>query len=164
MTEGRCDCGDWVDSRGRHRAACPHSGRLRTRATAPEANVRFKCLLRDMNVAVRAEDERRIEVLASGLPIVLRSSTGRGHHLAERPVTQKVVSKVTHSPSFFVPHFCPNVKFSAVLSLFFFSEGVRIETHVHFGSFFVPPNPKLNRTTKKAKHFEPENTLKHLNT
>ena len=80
VTEGRCECGDWVDSEGRHRAACPHSGRLRTRAVAPErtlarvvreagANVRFNCLLRDMNVAVRAEDERRIEVLASGLPL-----------------------------------------------------------------------------------------------
>ena len=31
--------------------------------------MRFNCLLRDMNVAVRAEDERRIEVLASGLPL-----------------------------------------------------------------------------------------------
>ena len=79
VTEGRCECGDWVDSKG-HRAACPHSGRLRTRAVAPErtlarvlreagANVRFNFLLRDMNVAVRAEDVRRIEVLASGLPL-----------------------------------------------------------------------------------------------
>ena len=80
VTESRCECGDWVDSKGRHRAACPRSGRLRTRAVAPErtwaqvlreagANVRFNCLLREMNVAVRAEDERRIEVLASGLPL-----------------------------------------------------------------------------------------------
>ena len=80
VTEGRCECGDWVDSKGWHRAACPHSGRLRTRAAAPErtlarvlreagATVRFNCLLREMNVAVRAEDERRIEVLASGLPL-----------------------------------------------------------------------------------------------
>ena len=80
VTEGRRECGDWVDSKGRHRAACQRSGRLRTRAVAPErtlardqreagANVRFNCLLRDMNVAVRAEDERRIEVLASGLPL-----------------------------------------------------------------------------------------------
>ena len=80
VTEGRCECGDCVDSKGRHRAACPRSGRLRTRAVAPErtwaqvlreagANVRFNCLLREMNVAVRAEDERRIEVLASGLPL-----------------------------------------------------------------------------------------------
>ena len=74
VTEGR------VDNKGWHRAACPHSERLRTRAVAPErtlarilreagANVRFNCLLRDVNVAVRAEDERRIEVLASGLPL-----------------------------------------------------------------------------------------------
>ena len=32
MTEGRCECGEG----GRHRAPCPHSGRLRTRAVAPE--------------------------------------------------------------------------------------------------------------------------------
>ena len=36
VTESRCECGDWVDSKGWHRAACPHSGRLRTRAVAPE--------------------------------------------------------------------------------------------------------------------------------
>ena len=36
VTEGRCKCGDWVDSKGRHRAACPHAGRLPTRAVAPE--------------------------------------------------------------------------------------------------------------------------------
>ena len=82
VTEGRCECVDWVDSKGRHRAACPHSGRLRTRAVAPErtlarvlreagANVRFNCLLRDMNVAVRADNVRRIDVLASGLPLQL---------------------------------------------------------------------------------------------
>ena len=31
--------------------------------------MRINCLLGEMNVAVRAEDERRIEVLASGLPL-----------------------------------------------------------------------------------------------
>ena len=80
VTEGRCECGDRVDSKGCHRAACPHSKRLRTRAVGPErtlarvfreagATVRFNCPLREMIVAVRAEDERRIEVLASGLPL-----------------------------------------------------------------------------------------------
>ena len=69
-----------LDSFGRHRAVCPRSGRLRTRAVGPErtlarvcreagATVRYNTKLRDMNVAVAAEDERAIEVLASGLPI-----------------------------------------------------------------------------------------------
>ena len=64
-----CECGAPVDSRGRHRAACPHSGRLRTRAVAPEktlarinreagATVRPNVKLREMNVVVRADDAR----------------------------------------------------------------------------------------------------------
>ena len=58
----------------------PLSGRLRTRAVAPErtlarvcreagAIVRTNVKLRDMNIAVRADDERCIEVVASGLPL-----------------------------------------------------------------------------------------------
>ena len=69
-----------LDVFGRHRAACPRSGRLRTRAVGPErtlarvcreagATVRMNTKLRDMNVAVEANDERAIEVLATGLPI-----------------------------------------------------------------------------------------------
>ena len=80
VTESRCECGDALDTFGRHRAACPRSGRLRTRAVGLErtlarvcreagATVRYNTKLRDMNVAVAAEDERAIEVLASGLPI-----------------------------------------------------------------------------------------------
>ena len=72
-------CGDPLDTFGRHRAACPGSGRLRTRAVGPErtlarvcrearATVRYNTKLRDMNVAVAAEDESAIEVLASLLP------------------------------------------------------------------------------------------------
>ena len=80
VTEARCECGAALDSKGRHRAACPHSGRLRTRALAPErtlarvcreagASVRCNAKLFDMNVAVHANDERAVEVLASGLPL-----------------------------------------------------------------------------------------------
>ena len=36
VCEARCECRLSVDGHGRHRAACPHSGRLRTRASAPE--------------------------------------------------------------------------------------------------------------------------------
>ena len=63
-----------------HRAACPRSGRLRSRAVAPErtmaricreagAIVRVNVKLRDMNVSVSAQDHREVEVLASGLPL-----------------------------------------------------------------------------------------------
>ena len=59
-------------------AACPHSGRLRTRALARTltrvcreagATVRCNAKLVDMNIAVPACDERAVEVLASGLPL-----------------------------------------------------------------------------------------------
>ena len=77
ITDARCER---LDFEGRHRGACPRSGRLRTRALGPErslarvcreagASVRCNTKLRDMNVAVSAMDERSIEVLASGLPL-----------------------------------------------------------------------------------------------
>ena len=80
VCEVRCECGLLVDGHGRYRAACPHSGRLRTRASAPErtlarvcreagASVRFNAKLVDMNRAVPADDAREVEVLASGLPL-----------------------------------------------------------------------------------------------
>ena len=58
----------------------PRSGRLRLRAVGPErtlgrvcreagATVRCNTKLRDMNVAISANDERSIEVLASRLPL-----------------------------------------------------------------------------------------------
>ena len=79
ITDATCECGVCLDLLGRHRAACPRSGRLRTRAVPTErtlarvcreagAFVRVSAKLRDMNVEVRADDERAIEVLASGSP------------------------------------------------------------------------------------------------
>ena len=79
--EVRCECGYLVDGQGRHRTTCFHSGRLRTRASAPErtlarvcreagASVRFNAKLLNMNIAVPANDARAVEVLASGLPLV----------------------------------------------------------------------------------------------
>ena len=63
MTNGRCECGGPVDNLGRHRAACPRSGRLRTRAVVPERTLARVCReagavvlrnvkLRDMNTTV----------------------------------------------------------------------------------------------------------------
>ena len=81
VAEAVCECGTDLDREGRHRAACTRSGRLKTRALAPErilarvcreagATVRFNAKLRDMNLlSVAADDERAIEVLASGLPL-----------------------------------------------------------------------------------------------
>ena len=77
-TEQVCECGTMLDSTGRHRAACNRSGRLKKRA--PErtlarvsreagATVRCNAKLCDMNLAVVANDDRAIEVLASGLPV-----------------------------------------------------------------------------------------------
>ena len=80
LTEAHCEgCGEVLDAHGRHRASCPTTGRLRTRATPVErttarifreagARVRPNALLRDMNVGVAAGDNRRIEVLAQDLP------------------------------------------------------------------------------------------------
>ena len=88
VTEAFCECGSPLDVWGRHRAACPRSGRLRARAVGlerslalvcreAEATARCHAKLRDMNVAVSAQDERAIEVLASGLPLRLEHSSPR---------------------------------------------------------------------------------------
>ena len=80
IVEKRCACGELLDSKGRHRAACTASGRVRSRAVATERCVQRICreagaivqpnaLLRDMNIGVCTADDRRIEVLASGLPL-----------------------------------------------------------------------------------------------
>ena len=81
VTEAVCEeCGAPLDVNGRHRAACPLSGCLKTRAAPMQrviarvcreagATVRLNTMLKDMNVGVKAGDERRIEVLAQGLPL-----------------------------------------------------------------------------------------------
>ena len=100
VTESKCECRCFLDTTGRHRAACPRSGRLRTRAVGPErtlarvcteagATVRINTKLRDMNVAISASDAREIEVLASGLTSP-RSATGSRHHCEKCPHSQRV--------------------------------------------------------------------------
>ena len=80
VSEALCECGIVLDRQGQQRAACARSGRLKTRAMAPEralarvcreagATVRRNGRLRDMNVVVAAHDDRAIEVLATGLPL-----------------------------------------------------------------------------------------------
>ena len=102
VAEAVCECGADLDREGRHRAACARSGRLKTRALAPErtlarvcreagATVRFNAKLRDMNLLfVAADDERAIEVLASGPSLRLMShsvapSQPRGVHSQGQP-------------------------------------------------------------------------------
>ena len=80
LSEARCECGAFLDREGRHRAACARSGKLKTRAQASErslarvclgagATVQYNARLRDM--AVAAQDDRAIEVVASGRPLFL---------------------------------------------------------------------------------------------
>ena len=99
VAEACCECHEMLDCQGRHRAACSRSGRLRTRAIAPEktlarvcreagATVRCNCKLRDMDIAVPANDERAVEVLAAGLPL---------HHGAQLAVDITLRSVLTAS-------------------------------------------------------------------
>ena len=99
ITTSRCECRGSVDNLGRHRAACPRSGRLRARAVIPErtlarvcreagAVVRRNVKLRDMNTTVPVHDAREIEVLASGLP---------AHHGAQLAVDITLRSAVNAS-------------------------------------------------------------------
>ncbi len=99
LSESKCSCGLPVDELGDHFGACMASGRVKKRAPAVErvvaqicreagARVRTDVMLRDLNLAALATDERRIEVIASGLPVyggaqlaidvTLRSALGRG--------------------------------------------------------------------------------------
>ncbi|CAK0876826.1 unnamed protein product, partial [Prorocentrum cordatum] len=82
-TASRCNgrsCQAHLGERGDHRAACPRSGRLLKRGDPIErmwawlcreagGRVRTDVLLRDMNLpGIAANDGRRIEVVANGLP------------------------------------------------------------------------------------------------
>ena len=100
VTESKCECGCFLDTTGRHRAACPRSGRLRTRAVGPErtlarvcreagATVRINTKLRDMNVAISASDTREIEV-RQRLANASRSAIGSRHHHEKCPHSQRV--------------------------------------------------------------------------
>ena len=99
LSIARCEgCGHELDILGDHLGACMKSGRPRMRASAVEATVAQICReagarvktnvrLADLNIAVSSRDERRLEVIASGLPafggaqlavdVTLRSSLGR---------------------------------------------------------------------------------------
>ena len=87
LTEARCECGGQNDIFGRHRAACPHSGRLKRRAVPTERTLARVCReagatvtrnVRDMKVSARD--------VAAGLPI---------HHGAQLAVDITLRSAVT---------------------------------------------------------------------
>ena len=74
-----CKCGELLDVYGHHRSACSRVGLLKPRGTPAEvcmaricreagARVKENQLLRDLNVVAQADDQRRIEVIANGLP------------------------------------------------------------------------------------------------
>lgn len=82
LVSARCEgCGGHVDELGDHFSACMTSGRPKIRSVALEATVAQICreagarvrqnvLVRDLNVAVLAGDERRLEVVCSGVPVM----------------------------------------------------------------------------------------------
>ena len=82
-----CRCGGAIDIFGHHRAACARAGVLGRRGFAPESAVARICreagcrvatntFMRDMDLAVPATDNRRLEVVVDGLPLC------GGSHLA----------------------------------------------------------------------------------
>ena len=81
LAEATCEgCRRELDPRGSHRGACMSSGRVKRRAAPVEgalarvcreagATVKWNAKLANMNLGVAAGDQRRIEVLAQGLPL-----------------------------------------------------------------------------------------------
>ena len=80
LTAAYCRCRRRQDALGDHLAACPRSGVLRARGAPLEraaarvcreagASVATNVLVRDLNVAPSRQDDRRIEVIANGLPL-----------------------------------------------------------------------------------------------
>ena len=79
VDERVCKCGQLVDVFGHHRSACSRIGLLKPQGTPAEvcmaricrearARVKESQLFRDLNVIVPADNQRRIEVIANGLP------------------------------------------------------------------------------------------------
>ena len=90
-------CGSPLDREGHHRASCMRSGRVKIRAAPVErtmaricreagARVRERVRLKDLNAGVPANDEREIEMVASGLPC------RRGRQLAVDVTLRSVLS------------------------------------------------------------------------
>ena len=81
LDDHRCRCGRSLDTLGDHRAACSTVGVLQTRAKPLErawarvcreagGHVRTHRLLRDLNAEeARVDNDRRLEVVVSGLPV-----------------------------------------------------------------------------------------------
>ena len=80
LAPARCRCQRPLDVLGDHVAACPRSGTLRQRGGPLEraaarvcrearAAVATHVLVRDLNLQAARHDERRIEVIANGLPL-----------------------------------------------------------------------------------------------
>ena len=81
LTAGKCEgCGASLDVFGDHYLACMRTGRVQARAKPVEraweralkqagASVHFQHLLRNTTLAVDPADSRRIDLLATGLPL-----------------------------------------------------------------------------------------------
>ena len=107
VTETRCANADTIlDLLGRHRAACPRSGRLRTRAVSTERTLARVCREAEASVRVngklRADDERPSKSWLRDCPST-RGRNGGGHHTAlsthfsrSRPKAAHVDGAVLH--------------------------------------------------------------------
>ena len=97
MTEAKCECGAGLDSLEHHSAACPRSGRLRTRALGPKRTLakELPCdaTPRTWTSQCPAQDERAIKVFALALPQGTAMQQRRTSQFVQKPLV--VVAKET---------------------------------------------------------------------
>ena len=88
ITDARCECGVALDTQARVRSvwkvAVSSIGTRTHFGQSVQGSVHVNAKLRDMNVAVRADDMRSIQVLASGAPSLSWRTVGSRHHVAVR--------------------------------------------------------------------------------
>ena len=116
LSSRACRCGRLLDCLGHHRASCSRAGVLGRRGFALESAVAQVCreagarvsvnvFLRDLDLPIGAMDQRRIEVIAEGLPVF---------HGAHLPIDATLVSPLRADGE---PHRrCPEVDGAALLS------------------------------------------------
>ena len=113
LSSRACRCGRLLDCLGHHRASCSRAGVLGRRGFALESAVARVCreagarvsvnvFLRDLDLPIGAMDQRRIEVIAEGLPVF---------HGAQLAIDATLVSPLRADGE---PHRCPEVDGAAL--------------------------------------------------
>ena len=109
-TARNCRCGLPLDSCGHHRASCAAAGVLGRWGFAVEsaaaricreagARVSVDVRVQDMDLArLDALDNRRLEIVADGLPSLPGSPAGSGHHARISPQTRRGSSQSGREP------------------------------------------------------------------